>query len=355
MKKPGNTLLKTLCMTLLLALTATAGHAAINGKPVILVHGFQYEHLGNYPNTAQLEQDASLYWQDYWLSRAEAVFYWSSAERINGGIADQIRTQVRQLADAGTCQAGCVVVTHSTGDLVTRHMLRNLNGWLWQWGYGPDRFQVTAVIDLAGAGGGTELANLGVSVIDSNNLITSAATTVVNWFLGTNAGPGELGVVYDLQPAVARNTAIHNSAVPRLRFVGAGDTFARLTKPFILGYDDSVVPLHSACGSILAERVESCSSQIRTDGKVTSVSRAPTGLWHNHYPVLMGDKTDHFEIISAQRSGKLVPVVNHQNLGGLNLNFVEEQYWSWWYWGTMRFVQNSDQKSFSANIFDTLN
>lgn len=355
MKNTGYTLLKTLCMTVVLALSVTTGHAAINGKPVILVHGFQYEHLGNYPGTAQLEQDATLYWQEYWLSRAEAVFYWSSAERINGGIADQIRTQVRQLADAGTCQTGCVIVTHSTGDLVTRHMLRNLNGWLWQWGYGPDRFQVTAVIDLAGAGGGTELANLGVSVIDSNNLITSAATTVVNWFLGTNAGPGELGVVYDLQPAVARNTAIHNSAVPRLRFVGVGDTFARLTKPFILGYDDSVVPLHSACGSIFAERVESCSSQIRTDGKVTSVSRAPTGLWHNHYPVLMGDKTDHFDIISAQRSGKLVPVVNNQTLGGLNINFVEEQYWSWWYWGTMRFVQNSDQKSFSANIFDTLN
>lgn len=346
---------KKLIILLVSSIFLSTAWGSINGKPVVLVHGFQPEQLGNNHTSSSLQQDATLYWQDYWLNKAEAVLYWSSTERINGGIDQQIRSQVQALAAAGTCAQGCVFVTHSTGDLVTRHLLRNLNGWLWQWGYPSDRFQVLAVIDLAGAGGGTELASLGISVLDSDNVFSSAARSVANLFVGSNARAGELGVVYDLQPAVARNTAIHNSSAPRLRFVGVGDSFARLTKPFILGYDDSVVPMHSACGSASAEELESCSSSIRTDGKVTSVSKSPSSLWFNHFPILMGDSTDHFEIIEASASGKQVPVINNRTLGGLSVDFSTEQYWSWWHWGTMRFVKDSDRQGVSVSIFETLN
>lgn len=344
-----------LSLALLLGLIGASAQASIKGKPVVLVHGFQYWHLGNNPSDTDLRNDATEYWQEYWLARAEAVLHWSSDERVTEGISIQIRDQVKTLADNGTCIQGCVLVTHSTGDLVTRTLLRNLNGWLWQWGYSADRVQFLAVLDIAGAGGGTELADLGIAIVESDSIFSSAATSVVNWFMGTNASPGNMGVVRDLQPAVARSIATQNSAVPRLRFAGNGTAFLGASKPFILGKDDSVVPLHSACGSVLAEDLESCSSSIRMSGEIDPVAKSPSGLKYNHYPILMGDKTDHFDIITNNRSGKFVPVVNHRSLGGIDVDFNESTYWSWWHWDHVRVVSGGDLKSMSANIFDTLN
>lgn len=349
-----NTLLH-LPLMLLIALFSAAAHATLNGKPVVLIHGFQYEHLGTNPDNATLNQDATSYWQDYWLSRAEVVLNWSSGERVREGTRDRIQSQIKSLADNGTCLDGCVLVTHSTGDLVARYMLRNLNGWLWQWGYGPDRVKVLVVLDIAGAGGGTELADLGVSVVESDSIFASAATSVVNWFLGTNISPDTLGVVRDLQPAVARSIATDNSAVPRLRMVGGGTEYGGLSKPFILGTDDSVVPLHSACGSVRAEKLDSCSGSIEMTGERDSVDRAPSGLWFNHYPIIMGAKSNHTDTRSNDTSGTMVPVVNHQNFNGLTVDFSEDHYWSWWYWDDMTVISGGDNKSMSANVFDTLN
>jgi len=342
-------------LMLLIGLFSLAAHATLNGKPVVLVHGFQYQHLGTYPDTSTLRQDATEYWQEYWLHRAEVVMHWSSGERIRDGIADDIRNQVKSLADNGTCLNGCVFVTHSTGDLVTRYMLRNLNGWLWQWGYGPDRIKVLTVLDIAGAGGGTELADLGVSVVESDNIFSNAATSVVNWFLGTNVSPSELGVVRDLQPAVARSIATDNSAVPRLRMVGAGTEYLGAPKPFILGKDDSVVPLHSACGSVLQESLDSCSSDIEMSGEIDYVSKSPSGLLFNHFPIIMGEDSNHSDTMSNQTSGTMVPVVNNRDFNGLTVDFAEDNYWSWWYWDDMKVIRGGDGKSMSANVFDTLN
>lgn len=338
-----------------IALLSWQAQASLNGKPVVLIHGFQYQQLGTQPTDASLQAEAIDYWQEYWLQRSEVVLYWSASERISQGISDQIKRQVKTLADNGTCQAGCVLLTHSTGDLVARQMLRNLNGWLWEWGYPSSRVNFLVSLDMAGAGGGTELADLAVSVIDSDNIFSSAATSVVNWFLGTNVSPNELGVVRDLQPAAARSLATQNNAVPRLRFVGSGDTFLRASKPFILGHDDSVVPLHSACGSVRQENLESCSASIKTNGELDAVSKAPTGLRYNNFPILMGDSTDHFEVIGAASSGDYAPVINNINVGGLGVDFAIDQYWSWWHWDTVRLVRDGSDKSLSANVFDTLN
>lgn len=342
-------------LILLIGLFSLSAQATLNGKPVVLVHGFQYQHLGTHPDSATLQHDATDYWQEYWLARAEVVMHWSSGERVREGIGDTIRAQVKNLADNGTCLNGCVFVTHSTGDLVTRYLLRNLNGWLWQWGYGPDRVKVLVVLDIAGAGGGTELADLGVAVVESDNIFSNAATSVVNWFLGTNVSPSELGVVRDLQPAVARSIATDNGAVPRLRMVGAGVEYLGASKPFILGKDDSVVPLHSACGSVRQESLDSCSSQIEMTGEIDPVAKSPSGLWYNHFPIIMGADTNHSEAMSHETSGTMVPVVNHWDFNGLIVDFAEDNYWSWWYWDDMKVIRGGDGKSMSANVFDTLN
>ncbi len=344
--------LTLLAWTCLFCLSA---QATLNGKPVILVHGFQHEHLGTYPDYATLQQNAVDYWREYWLQRSEVVLSWSSGERIREGVSERIKSQMKTVADQGTCVSGCVIVTHSTGGLITRYMLRNLNGWLWQWGYGPDRIKVLTVIDIAGAGGGTELADLGVAIVESDNIFSNAATAVVNWFLGTNVSPSELGVVRDLQPVVARSIATDNSAVPRLRMVGGGVEYLGASKPFILGKDDSVIPLHSACGSVLQESLDSCSYAIEMSGEIDPVAKSPTALMYNHFPIIMGADTNHSDVMSNETSGTMVPVVNGQDFNGLTVDFTEDTYWSWWYWDNMKVIRGGNDKSMSANVFDTLN
>jgi len=53
------------------------------------------------------------------------------------------------MSQNGLCSNGCVIVTHSTGDLTTRYFLAHQEDWLAAAG-------ITAVLDFAGAGGGTE-------------------------------------------------------------------------------------------------------------------------------------------------------------------------------------------------------
>ena len=343
--------IKLIMLMSVLAMSMGA-QAKIAGKNVVLVHGFQATDIQNRPGNSALQNQANDYWKAYWKGRSEAILYWSSAERISGKIKDQIKAQIKSLESKGTCKNGCVFVTHSTGDLVTRYALSKLG----QWGINSSKFKVTAVLDFAGAGGGTEVADVAVAISEGSGVINSVQRAAIRTFLGFDPQRGKMGVLYDLRPGTARSTATGNSSVPRLRFAGTGSEYLGVTKPFIKGSDDSVVPLHSACGARSNGSYDSCSRSIQANGVLTSVSKAPSSLWYNHYAILMGEKTNHGQAINSSRSGEFATVTNNTTKGGLRVDFSTKTERKWWSWGKkVRWVKNGGKKSMSANVYDTLN
>ena len=325
--------------------------ATLAGKNVILVHGFRAGDLSDQPSTQQQAQLARDYFQDFWTSRAEEFLYFSSAERVTGGIKDSIRNQIRAIEQRGVCVNGCVVVTHSTGDLVFRDALTRLG----QWGVDRNRFKILSVIDLAGAGGGTELADVATSVAEGGGLGNAALRGVAGAFLGFDVTPNSLGVLRDLRPGTARSIGTSRQGVPRLRFVGTGIEIAGITKPFILGGDDSVVPLHSACGARARAAYDSCSRNVRVNGELRS-SNGPSSLLADHFVVLMGEKVGHGNHISNRADGNITTVVNDRTIGGLRLDFATNTRARWWsFFRKVRLLNNGNRKSMSAHIFDTLN
>jgi len=327
-----------------------AATAKLNGKNVVLVHGFQADDLSSRPGASAQQTNANNYWSAYWGSRSERTLYWPSHERVTGKIKDTIRTQFRSIESARTCANGCVFVTHSTGDLVLRDALTRLG----QWGINQNNFKVIAVLDFAGAGGGTEMADVAVNVANGSGVVNSVQRAAVRTFLGFNPTPSTIGVLNDLRPGNARQIARSNNAFPRLRFVGEGTEFLGVTKGFIKGGDDSVVPLHSACAASNNGAYDSCSRSVRVNGQVRS-SNGPSSLFFNHYAVLMGESTAHSEAISTARSGDFTTVTNNTTKG-VRLDFsttTERKWWSWFY--RVRLVRNGSSKSMSANVYDTLN
>ena len=341
-----------LLVILAVSLFSLGAQAKLAGKNVVLVHGFQPGDLLNPPaSTSDEITNANNYWSAYWGSRAEATLYWNSNERITGGIKDSIKSQLQTLASQGTCSNGCVFVTHSTGDLVLRYALTKLG----QWGISTNQLKVLTVLDFAGAGGGTEIADIAVSISQGSGIINSAQKAAIDLFLGFSFDADDgVGVLNDLRPSTARATAISNNNYPRLRFVGAGWEYLGATKPFISGSDDSVVPLHSACGAASKSSYDSCSQSVTTEGVIKNVSAAPSSLWFNHYPILMGDETNHSEAISNSTSGDFTTVVNNVNLG-LTVDFATTTSTRWWsWWNEVRTVNNGSSYSMSANVYNTL-
>ena len=338
---------------LAVSLFSLGAEAKLAGKNVVLVHGFQPSDLLNPPTTTNDEiNKANAYWNAYWGSRAEAILYWNSNQRISGGIKDSIKSQLQALAAQGTCSNGCVFVTHSTGDLVLRYALTKLG----QWGISSSQLRATTVLDFAGAGGGSELADIIVSVAQGSGIINSVQKAAIDLFLGFSFDADDnVGVLNDLRPSTARATAVSNNNIPRLRFVGTGWEYLGATKPFLPGADDSVVSLHSSCGSSSKASYDSCSKSISTQGVIKSISKAPSNFWFNHFPILMGDDTNHSETVSNSRSGDFTTVVNNVYLG-VNVDFnttTSRKWWAWW--KKVRTVRNGSSYSMSANVYNTLN
>lgn len=326
--------------------------AKLAGKNVILVHGFISEHLNTRPSDQAQRQQAPNYWKDYWASRAEGYVVYPSHERVQGRIKDSVRNQFLELQRNRKCANGCVFVTHSTGDLVLRDALTRFG----QWGIDRNKVKVLSVIDLAGAGGGTGLADLAISTASTSGPITGIVRAIAGGVLGVNFKPSRLGVLNDLRVGTARSIARQNNSYPRLRVAGAGDQFLRITKGFIRGYDDSVVGMHSSCGAKYSGNVESCSSGIRSNGQLAG-ARGPGTLLHNHFPIVMANRGDHEELRNNKKSGgALTTVVNNQTIGGLKLDFAtntKRRSWSWF--KKVREINGSNDKSVSATIYDTLN
>lgn len=261
-------------------LFAGTAQAQLAGHNVVLVHGFQQEDLADPPaNLDAVKSAGEDYWRTFWLSRSDARVDWGSDGRVEGNIAQQAYQQLRQISRQGLCNDYCIVVSHSTGDLVTRYLLENQSRWLQAEGLQP--LKILAAIDYSGAGGGTELADLAMSIAYNDSWYNWPLKQAVRAFTGIEPEPGKLGVVNDLQTNAARNLAVSPNNVPRLRFVAGGSSYGGITKPFIAGTDDGVVPTHSACGATTSSGIDSCSSNLSLAGKVSSQD-GPADLYYNH-------------------------------------------------------------------------
>lgn len=356
--KLGSACKTALAVAVTSSLFVGSAQAQLAGHNVILVHGFQQEDLANPPADLQAVKDAGEdYWRTFWLSRAEARIDWASDGRVEGKIAQQAYQQVRQISQQGLCNNYCIIVSHSTGDLVTRYLLENQARWLQSEGLPP--LKILASLDYSGAGGGTDLADLAMDLAYNDSWYNWPLRAAVEAFTGIEPEPGKMGVVNDLQTNVSRNRAVSPNTIPRLRFVAGGSSYGGITKPFISGTDDGVVPTHSACGATTAVGIDSCSDSISLAGKVTSQD-GPDALYYNHFPILMNEGVTHSGVLGTETGNISVPVVNNRTLG-VQVDFASRTYnqRAWWQlWGagdTYIEVPGSDQTDMSTLVYTTLN
>jgi hypothetical protein len=349
-----------------LMLAATMSNAQMSGHNVVLVHGLQSAVLFEGQQTdEQLSQGGAAYWDDYWLDKGDYRLDWDTNDRVEGKTAERAYGVVMQLSDANACANGCIFVTHSTGDMVARYLFDNMDTWLEA--AGKPALNVLASIDLAGAGGGSELADLAVDLQQNDSWYLAPMKAAVSYFAGgTTTLPENLGTMYDLQVTTARNIATTPNSIPRLRFVGGGDDAYKVTKAFLKGTDDSVVALHSSCGAINARGIDSCSTRVEMNGLVDSAN-GPDGLVYNNYPILQGQGISHAGIVSFYGTtnavdDELAYVRNSFSSNGLNVSFDTYvlDYKPWWYgfWASAdqyQYVQGSGDKMVSEIIYDTFN
>lgn len=344
--------------SIMLVTAAMSSYASLDGMKVVVVHGFQAKDLDESHRSSKASQHGSYnnymkwraeneYWNGPWQGKADAFIWWDSKERITGGIAADVKNQIKALSNNSNFKGKPILlVTHSTGDLVVRHALKKLG----QWGVSTNNFKVAAVMDFAGAGGGTEIADLANNVANGSGVVNSIQKAAVNQFMGFTPEAGKLGVLTDLRPSNARGINSGSSAYPRFRFVGTGWSYAGVTKPFLKGMDDSVVPLHSACMASSNGSYDSCSKSITYNGKIQSVSKAPGSIWGNYHPILMGEKTNHGGAIGSQTGSELTTVNSSNSItkNNVNLNFSTTTKKYWWSWGKkVRRVNSGSNKKMS--------
>lgn len=339
----------------LLSFNATS---AVGGYPVVLVHGFQPDNLATKPNARQVEQNGAAYWSEFWDSRAEVRIDWPSHERIAGRIASHyVWPKLREMSLNGTCQPGCIFVTHSTGDLVTRYILDNQALWLQNAGLRP--LNIVATFDFAGAGGGSELADLAVNVASNGGLINWTLRLALAAWLGDIPNATNVGVLQDLRVNTARQLAAFPDArVPRLRFVGAGSDFLGATGIFLPGVDDGVVASHSSCGASTAASFDSCSRFVDFDGKLTTISSGVSNFMPLHFPMLMSDAYSHNAVIGTQRQGDITVVnrtVRYAQQGSLSFSSYDEQRGWWIFANQYRVVRGSERLAMSPLVFQAAN
>jgi hypothetical protein len=292
--------LKQLLAGMAMLLAVVSADAQLAGKNVLLIHGFQSQHLLDHPADNGLA-DSLVYWEHFEPALTDPatsrILHWPSHQRLSGsgGIGAVLVSELEPILASGFCDDQCILLTHSTGDLVARYLLANKLSLLGS--SLASRFKVAAVIDMAGAGGGTELASLAMDAINGV-MVDPLILEPLEEVIGIELEPGMyLGVVNDLQPSVARNTALDSvPAIPRLRIAGAGDElYGLVTHLLIKGGDDSVVPLHSACGAADNAAYDSCVQDLQMDGRITHVSKAPSQsqLYDYHYPIILSASTPH--------------------------------------------------------------
>jgi len=341
------TFFKTSALLTGLLLTTCAAQAA--QYKYILVHGFQPSQLQDKPNPAQVVADGEDYWRGFWLAHAHARLDWPSHERIQTKIAtDYLWPKLQQLSRDNLCQTGCILVTHSTGDLVTRYLLDNQATWLRNAGLQP--LNIVATFDFAGAGGGSELADVAINVADGK--AGSVARAAVKAWLGYEPTRANVGVLNDLQVNVARQlTPTPQNRIPRIRFVAGGSDYLNATSPLLPGSDDGVVAAHSACGSATAGSFGSCSKTVALSGKLGNQSDAVSAFWPNHLPFFMAANYSHAELVENRAEGAFTTAVNKVSYGAGSVTVqTYDEKARWPFSGTYRYVQDSKNQSVSGYI-----
>ncbi|RUO34713.1 hypothetical protein CWE14_01545 [Aliidiomarina soli] len=321
--------------------------AADSGYPVVLIHGFQPHQLQAQPNADQVELDGAAYWDEYWGPRAAARIDWPSHQRVTQQISTQyVWPKLQELSSSGLCRDGCLLVTHSTGDLIARHILENQRNWLENAGLEPLNF--VATIDFAGAGGGSELADIAINVAEGGGLTNAAMRYAISLWLGITPTQGNLGVLSDLRVANARQLArLPDERVPRLRFVGDATDFWSVTAPFLPGHDDGVVSAHSTCGAADVSNFNSCSPTMNFSGRLTSMSNGVEQFMPYHYPIAMGSGYSHSGTIAAQHEGPLGSVQRLLNLANGETLSVAYERESGWFGRRFEYIQGSQQQTMS--------
>ncbi|WP_404339786.1 hypothetical protein [Pseudoalteromonas mariniglutinosa] len=320
---------------------------------IILIHGLQVSQITNKAGSDVIN-DGQTYWQSYWHSRADERIDWPAYERIEGKIAtDWVWPKLKQISGSNLCEQGCVFVTHSTGDLVARYIIDNQENWLLNAGLEP--LNIVATFDLAGAGGGSELADVAVSAL-AGAAWSPAIEAALTWWLGSHVTEA-VGVLHDLKVNNARKLApLPDTRVPRLRFVADGNAYLGLTGGFLKGNDDSVVASHSSCGASSVRAFGSCHGYTDTDGRLHVQRDAVTGFMPYHYPLMMSDSYSHNEIQDAQRRGNVTIAMDNIKVAGntLGFNTVDETTGAWLWKKQYRYIKDSDKLSASALIYNVI-
>jgi hypothetical protein len=320
---------------------------------IVLIHGFQPQQLIVDGDVTESGQN---YWKGYWNDRSDARIDWPSYERIEGKIAtDYLWPKLKSFSESNFCSPGCIFVTHSTGDLVARYIIDNQENWLENAGLSP--LNIVATFDIAGAGGGSELADLAVSVAQATETWSFLLEAALEAWLGGDLGD-EMGVLNDLKVNNARQLApLPDARIPRLRFVGDASEYLGVTSPFIQGHDDGVVGTHSSCGGSRQGKYGSCSASIAFNGKISNQGNAVSGFMPYHYPMLMGEAYSHGSLLEPEQEGKVTAASNHESLlYGESIHFdTYTETTGWWLWkSNYLYVENSGDDSMSMLIYDAL-
>jgi len=320
---------------------------------IVLIHGLQPQQLISDGNVAQ---DGQEYWQSYWNDVSDARIDWPSYERMEGKIAtDYLWPKLKSFSQTNFCNPGCIFVTHSTGDLVARYIIDNQETWLENAGLAP--LNIVATFDIAGAGGGSELADLAVSVAQGTETWTFIIEAALEAWLGGDLSD-EMGVLHDLKVNNARHlAALPDARIPRLRFVGDASQYLGVTSPFIQGNDDGVVGSHSSCGGNQQGHFGSCSAIVDFNGKIANQNDAVSGFMPYHYPMLMGADYSHGSLIDAGHAGKVTAASSQRNLlSGESIAFnTYSESSGWWFWrSNYLYVENSSSDSMSTLLFDAM-
>jgi hypothetical protein len=340
------------------AIGVSTASAKIAGYNVLFIHGFVPEDLLLNPSDEEIY--ARRTHSSYFRERSEGFLNWSSAERVEGKISEQLLEQAKVYSAQGLGNEGCVLVTVSTGDQVARHFIENQAAWLENAGYQP--LNIIATLDFVGAGGGTDMADLAVGAA----FLPAATKTIVALAFGLSQdldNYNNLGVINDLTYNGARSLSMAPNDVPRLRFSAGGNEGLDVINPMsqlIRGEDDTLIPASSTCGASSPAGIESCSDYVNYEGKQGHYN-GPDGLLYNHFPVLMANGYSHYTLADDANKGKATYVYNNFN-AGLNVDFdtytktVTRRWWQFWIeTGTWQYVTDSDTKSVVRLVYETLN
>lgn len=317
--------------------------AKIAGKNVVFISGLQptaflYTILNDPNKDAKLREEARAQLGEVMRPIADYFIYFDSSKRLSAN-SYSLYKQVKNFERTGVCNAGCIFVTASTGDLVTRYISNNIglnshtqSNIAGNWRIDKTKFRILATLDTVGAGGGTEGADVIIALAEGNSIAQFISKALTAIFFGSEYGERVDfarigGIIHDLRPSMARTHVSQDSRIPKLRYVAA--TNVPVLNQILWGEDDGVVPLHSACGAKTQRKIDSCSNSITLDGQLRSVNGpSSSDLLKNYYPLTMAKNMFHTDV---DFSGQLVAVNNNRNFGPMNMSISERKYSTGWW------------------------